>query len=220
MHPHTEGQKHRHQRMPNTSQKRFDTRQLTQNEENQERYREQIEQETESSAYVAAQQENKWEKLKDKIKWVAEAHSGYKKKVSNHQISDPDLERMSKEQKDIRLQIENYKDSEKNKQLRKSRNEILKEMNQKVRDAREKRAEDLVGEVENAKDHTRMFKAAKALRMKHQKIQLVHDDQEQCVSQPQEVQKILEQHFMKHFNKENIKHIKKFITGAKRLKGK
>ena len=29
-----------HQRMPNTSQKRFDTRQLTQNEENQERYRE------------------------------------------------------------------------------------------------------------------------------------------------------------------------------------
>ena len=206
--------------MPNTSQKRFDTRQFTQNEESQERYREQIEQETESSAYVAAQQENKWEKLKDIIKCVAEAHSGYKKKVNNHQISDPDLERMSKEQKDIRLQIENYKDSEKNKQLRKSRNEILKEMNQKVRDAREKRAEDLVGEVENAKDHTRMFKAAKALRMKHQKIQLVHDDQEQCVSQPQEVQKILEQHFMKHFNKENIKHIKKFITRAKRLKGK
>ena len=51
--------------MSNTSQKRFDTRQLTQNEENQERYREQIKQETDSSAYVAAQQENKWEKLKD-----------------------------------------------------------------------------------------------------------------------------------------------------------
>ena len=51
--------------MPNTSQKRFDTRQLEQNEENQERYREQIKQETDSSAYVAAQQENKWEKLKD-----------------------------------------------------------------------------------------------------------------------------------------------------------
>ena len=127
---------------------------------------------------------------------------------------------MSKEQKDIRLQIENCKDSEKNKQLRKSRNEILKEMNQKVRDARKKWAEDLVEEVENAKDHTRMFKAAKALHMKYQKIQSVHDDQEQCVSQPQEVQKIIEQHFMKHFNKENIKHIKKFITGAKRLKRK
>ena len=38
---------------------------------------------------------------------VAETHAGYKKKVNNHQISDPDLERMSKEQKDIGLQIEN-----------------------------------------------------------------------------------------------------------------
>ena len=54
-----------HQRMPNTSQKRFDTRLLTQNEENRERYREQIKQKTGSSEYVEAQQENKWEKLKD-----------------------------------------------------------------------------------------------------------------------------------------------------------
>ena len=150
--------------------KNLNTRQATQNEENQERCREQIEQETESSTYVAAQQENKWEKLKDIIKRSAETHIGFKKKVNNHQISDPDLERLSKEQKDKRLQIENCKDPEKNKQLIKSRKEIVKEMNQKVGDAREKRAEDLVGEVENAKDDTRMFKAAKALHMKHQKI--------------------------------------------------
>ena len=64
-----------------------------------------------------------------------------------------------------------------------------------------KRAEDLVGEVENIKDDTQMFKVAKALLMKHQKIQFVQDDQERCVSQPQEVQKIIEQHYMKHFNK-------------------
>ena len=127
---------------------------------------------------------------------------------------------MSKQQKDIRLQIEKCKDPEKIKQLRKSRREILKEMNHKVRDAAEKRAENLVGEVENAKDDTLMFRAAKALHMKHQKIQFVHDDQERCVSQPQEVQKIIERHFMKHFNKENINHIKTFITGAKRLKRK
>ena len=79
---------------------------------------------------------------------------------------------ISQEEKDMRLQIENCKDPEKNKQLRKSRKKILKEMNQKVRDAREKRTEDLVGEVENAKDDTQMFKAAKALHMKHQKISL------------------------------------------------
>ena len=66
--------------MSNTSQKKFNTRQLIQNEESQERYREQMKEETESSAYVAAQQENKWEKLKDIIKCAAETHFGYKKK--------------------------------------------------------------------------------------------------------------------------------------------
>ena len=40
------------------------------------------------------------------------------------------------------------------------------------------------------------------------------------VSQPQEVQKIIEQHFMNHFNKENINHIKKLIIRAKRLNRK
>ena len=64
-------------------------------------------------------------------------------KINNHLISDPNLEIMSKEQKDIRLQIENWKDPEKDKQLRKSRKETLKEMNHKVSDAKEKRAEDL-----------------------------------------------------------------------------
>ena len=76
-------------------------------------------------------------------------------------MSGPDLERMSKEQEDIRLQTENCKDPEKNKQWRKSRKKILKEMNQKVRDAKENGAEDLAGEVENAKNDTRMFKEAK-----------------------------------------------------------
>ena len=48
----------------------------------------------------------------------------------------------------------------------------------------------------------------------------MHNDQERCMSQPQEVQKIIEQPFMKHFNQENINHTKKFITGAKRHKRK
>ena len=136
-----------HQRVPNTIQKRLYTRQFTQNEDSQKSYREQIKQETESSGYIAAQQENKWEKLKEIIKCATETHIGYKKKVDNHQILDPDLERMPREQNHVKRQIENRKDPEKNKQLRKSRKEVLKELNQKVRDAREKRAEHLVAEV-------------------------------------------------------------------------
>ena len=53
-----------------------------------------------------------------------------------------------------------------------------------------KRAEDLLGEVENAKDDTRMFKVVKALHMKHQRTQFMY--QEQCLSQPQEIQNIID----------------------------
>ena len=84
-----------HKRMQNQSQKRFDTRQLIQNEDIQERYREQIKQGIESMKYKATG-ENKSEKLKDIIKCAAENNIGYKKKTIGHQISDVDLERMSK----------------------------------------------------------------------------------------------------------------------------
>ena len=75
-----------------------------------------------------ATEENKWEKLKDTIKRAAENNIGYKKKTIGNQISDVDLERMSKDQKEIRLQIENCKDTEKMKEFKKLRKKILKEM--------------------------------------------------------------------------------------------
>ena len=46
---------------------------------------------------------------------------------------------------------------------------------------KKKLAEDLVGEIENAKYDKRMFKAAKFLHNKHQKVQFVHDEQGRCV---------------------------------------
>ena len=93
-------------------------------------------------------------------------------------------------------------------------------MNQKVRDARKNRATDLVEEVENAKDDTGMFKAAKALHMKHQKIHFVHDDQERYVSQPKEVQKIIEQHFMSTLTKKALTTSRSSLLEQKRLNRK
>ena len=99
---------------------------------------------------------------------------------------------MSKEQKHLRLQIQKCQNHEQIKQLRKSRKKILKQISYKINHAREKLAEDLVGEVENAKDDTKMFKAAKALYTRQQRIQFVHDEQDRSVSQPQEIQRIIE----------------------------
>ena len=74
------------------------------------------------------------------------------------------------------------RDPEKIHQLKAVRKSILKEMNKKVKDIKEKRAEELVNEIETeietAKDNNRMFKAVKALYTKHKRIHFVHDENE------------------------------------------
>ena len=130
--------------------------------------------------------------MKSIIKNTAETQVGYEKRENSKYISDSEIEKMSKEQKDLRLLIQKCQNHEQIKQLRKSRKKILKQISYKINDAREKLAEDLLGEVENAKDDTKMFKAAKALYTRHQRIQFVHDEQDRSVSQPQEIQNIIE----------------------------
>ena len=87
---------------------------------------------------------------------------------------------MSKEQKGLKLQIEKRQNHEQIKQHRKSRKKILKQISHKIKDAKEKPAEKLVGEIENAKYDTEMYKAAKVLYTKLQRVQFVHDEQERC----------------------------------------
>ena len=130
--------------------------------------------------------------MKSIIKNTAETQVGYEKRENSKYISDSEIKRMSKEQKHLRLQIQKCQNHEQIKQLRKSRKKILKQISYKINHAREKLAEDLVGEVENAKDATKMFKAAKALYTRQQRIQFVHDEQDRSVSQPQEIQRIRE----------------------------
>ena len=58
-----------------------------------------------------------WDSLKSIIKNAAEFQVGYKMKESSKYISDPERERMPKEQKDLRVQTEKYKNHEQMKQL-------------------------------------------------------------------------------------------------------
>ena len=58
-------------------------------------------------------------------------------------ISDPEIERMSKEQEDLRLQIEKCQNHEQIKQLSKSRKKIPKQISHKIKDAKEKFVEGL-----------------------------------------------------------------------------
>ena len=76
---------------------------------------------------------------------------------------------MSKEQKRTETTDREMMSNDQIKELRKSRKKILKQISLKIKEAKQKLAEDLVVEIENAKDDTKMFKAAKVLYTKHQR---------------------------------------------------
>ena len=139
-----------HNNAPRSRKQRFDTAQLTQNITNQKGYSEQITKEIEQTNLLTTPIGQKWETLKNIITSAAESHIGYKSKEGNKQITDPQIEKMSKEQRDIRLEIERCKDPHKIKELKKNRKRILKEISRKVKDAKEKEAEELIREIENA----------------------------------------------------------------------
>ena len=205
-----------HQRIPRSHQQNFNTKYSTQSKDAQDSYNEQIIQEIKSNLHLETTITNKWNLSKSMIKNAAESQEGYNKKENSKYISDPEIERMSKEQKDLKRQIQKCQNHEQMKQIRKSRKKIHKQMSHKMKDAKEKLAEDLVGEIENAKDDKKMFKAAKVMYTKHQRVRFAHDEQGQCISQPQEIQKIIEKVFKNLFKKDNTNPIEKFITPPKR----
>ena len=115
-----------HQRIPRSHQQKFDTKHLTQSKDDQGGYNEQIIQEIKNKLHAETTITNKWDLLKSIVKSAAESKVGYKRKEFSKYVSDPEIERMSKEQKDLRLQIEKCQDHELIKHLRNSRKKILK----------------------------------------------------------------------------------------------
>ena len=209
-----------YKRPPTSRQQKFEIRNLIDNKDVQNNYKENIVQAIQSVKENPNQEiisTHKWDELKDIIKSVAENLIGYKKKTSKQNIPDVQLENMSKEQKNLRLRIERTNNTEKIKEMKKSRKTILKNMSRRVKELKERTAEEMIKTIETAKNDTRMFKAVKALHTKHKKVQFVHDEQTRCVTQPQEIYNIVEKHFMNHFVKSNVNEIKKFLTPPKKL---
>ena len=132
----------------------FDIKHLKQSKDVQDGYKEQIIEKLKSNLLPETTNTNKWDLLILIIKNAAESQVVYKKEKHFKYVSDPEIERMLKEQKDLRLQIEKCQHHGQIKQLRKSRKKIPKQMSHKIKDAKEKLAGDLAGEIENAKDDT------------------------------------------------------------------
>ena len=92
---------------------------------------------------------------------------------------NPDIAKLSKVQKDIRLQIDYCKNVDEKNKLKTKRNKIIKQQHFLVKSAQEQKLSDEIAEIENCKDDShRFFKAIKIVQHKTKKdpIRIKVDD--------------------------------------------
>ena len=159
----------------------------------------------------------KWEQLHSMIKQTAEETVGYKKKIKHREVRDPTLAKMSVDQQQLRLQIETCDNVETSTQLRRKRKNVLKEMSKHAKRMRQEEMDKIVGNIEGAPDHAKMYQAVKFVNRKPLENTFVHDEKGRCVTNKQSMYTIINQHFKEHFHKENTPALERFNGPPKKL---
>ena len=148
------------------SGKKFDTNKLINDPIVQKQYQEYVSNkiiETRNSNDLV--NDHKWEITKAIIKETAKEVIRYQSNQKDTQVKDESLEKLSHKQKEIRLKIAKSKNTNNISQMKNERKQIFIKYNEKrITEVKEKEIEELIKEVESAKNDAKMFKAVKALQ--------------------------------------------------------
>ena len=157
-----------------------------------------------------------WEEIRGYIHNAAkETVGGKEKNKKNIRGHDPEIEKLSEEQKNLRIQIENSRNLNEVIQKKAKRNKIMREIKEKLSENKEKEIEEKLTEINNMKDDSKMFKAVKLLNQKKYQNPFVHDENGRNVTQPTKIYHIVKNHFQNHFNDPLENKLDSF-TGTKR----
>ena len=151
-----------------------------------------------------------WDELRDVIQEVAEEVVGYSEVQKKGEVKNEEIKRLSNQQKDVRMKMGNAKEAEELKRLRECRKRLMKELQQKLKIEREKEIDAMVKEIEQTKDDVKMFKAVKNLKRKEFENPTVHDKEGRCVTEPNQMYKIVNEHFKGQFYDKDAASIQRF----------
>ena len=112
--------------------KKINTQQLVNNEESRSLYQERLAEEMEE------REVDTWEELSSLLQEVAVEVVGYNEPAQPKKVKDSELEKMSRKQRELHLEMMNEKDAEKLKEIRTERKKLAKEVKKKVKEVREK----------------------------------------------------------------------------------
>ena len=167
-----------------------------------------------------------WAFLKSKMRESAEKVVGIQKRDKNIKPSEYDeqIERLSCQQKLIKLQINNNAvNAEEIKELKNTRNKIMRSIKNKLKAIREKNIDNIINEINEAGSAVKFFKAVKKLRQPQKTSSsnvTIHDENGKNIVNENEKYSAVKEHFRKQFYNENEIEVEPFQGEARPLNQK
>ena len=190
--------------------KRIDTRRLITEEKCRKDYEEKL--------VEKIKDKSTWEEISEVCQKTADEVLGFvEKEKTQGKIYNKEVERMSREQKEIRMKIECERNPTKIPVMKKERKAIQKKISAEVKRIREQEIDEIVEEIEKTKDDARMFKAVKKIDRKPYENPVVHDEDGKSATTPQEIYKIVREYFHKQFFKDDQEEVNRFNGPPKSL---
>ena len=124
---------------------RFDSSKLVNNPVIREQYQQVLKEN------LATCNKESWHEISESITKAAEKTVGFIKRDKYNKKSDPEIELLSNEQKKLRLNISKCNDSIKVNEMKTKRNNIMHQIQNKIREKKEKELDKIVSEIEEVK---------------------------------------------------------------------
>ena len=206
-----ESHKNKNRKTNNITQK-IDTQKIVHNKDVQNLYNSSVQEKIENS-------DKSWNKVSKIVMETAKDVIGYTKRMNRKPKSENEkIKKMSKTQKEIKIQIEKSNDEAKVRELRKKRNKLLKEIKKEQRVIIDKEINEATDAIANAQYDNQFFKAVKYIRNQNTKQKaIVHDKKGREVKDPVRQYNIVKEHFQKQFFDPNKKEIERYVGEPRQL---
>lgn len=138
-----------------------------------------------------------WVRLRQDIKTVAKETIGTIATEAKKRC--PILEKLSEEQKELRIKIANTQCDTQQKSLKTARNKILDQIHNRVHQINEDEIESRSAEIESLKDSAQMFQAVRELIRGKPKALIVKNSSNETIADPKEAAETIAKHFSNLF---------------------
>lgn len=175
------------------------------NTDTRQKYAERVDEKLAKTKDQKLNTQEKWTNIVTACKEASEEVLGFMERSKKRRIGEnEEIQKLSKEQKDIRLQINATKSHGKRQELQKKRNIKMKEIHRKIKIEESKRLLEDIKDIEDSKDDsTKMFKALRKMTRNKPKTSIIVDGENGQTTNEQDAADIITNFFEKCFNADN-----------------